>query len=121
LARRAGLHRLFHPHHAGAQRRARHRHPHQKKFRESQADLFGYLEERLAGTEDIRSSGAVDFVILGIYKLSYKMLGTWRSHQRRFVVVRLVAGMHADLGISMALFSGYTCFARGSSPWAPYT
>ena len=46
--------------------------PYQKKFREAIADLFGYLEERLAGTEDIRSSGAVDFVILGMYKLSVR-------------------------------------------------
>ena len=48
--------------------------PYQKKFREAIADLFGYLEERLAGTEDIRSSGAVDFVLLGIYKLSVHVL-----------------------------------------------
>ena len=39
--------------------------PYQKKFRQAAADLFGYLEERLAGTEDIRSAGAVDFVLLG--------------------------------------------------------
>ncbi len=31
---------------------------HQKAVREAVADLFGYLEERLAGTEDVRSSGA---------------------------------------------------------------
>lgn len=49
--------------------------PYQKKFREAIADLFGYLEERLAGTEDIRSSGAVDFVLLSVYKLSFKILG----------------------------------------------
>ena len=51
--------------------------PYQKKMREAIADLFGYLEERLAGTEDIRSSGAVDFVLLGIYKLSVRVLGFW--------------------------------------------
>ena len=50
--------------------------PTRRKCREAIADLFGYLEERLAGTEDIRSSGAVDFVILGIYKLSVQGLRT---------------------------------------------
>ena len=84
--------------------------PFQKKFREAIADFFGYLEERLSGTEDIRSSGAVDYVVLGIYKLSSKMLGFWRSAQRRFVVVRLTAGMLMNLGIGMALVIGFYLF-----------
>jgi len=36
--------------------------PHQKAFREANANLFGFLEERLAGAEDIRSSGATDHI-----------------------------------------------------------
>ncbi len=87
--------------------------PYQKKMREATADLFGYLEERLAGTEDIRSSGAVDYVIRGIYKLSYIIYGYWMSTNRRFIVVRLVAGMLLTFGISMALFSGYTFVKQG--------
>ncbi len=43
--------------------------PYDQALREAQADLFGFLEERLSGTEDIRSSGAVDFVLQGLYKL----------------------------------------------------
>ncbi len=31
--------------------------------RESSARLFGFIEERLTGTEDIRSAGAVDYVM----------------------------------------------------------
>ena len=87
--------------------------PYQKKMRESIADLFGYLEERLAGTEDIRSSGAVDFVLLGIYKLSVRVLGYWYSAQRRFVVVRFTAGFFMTLGISMAFIAGYLLFHAG--------
>ena len=87
--------------------------PFQKKFREAQADLFGYLEERLAGTEDIRSSGAVDYVIRGIYKLSYVLFRYWLSTNRRFIIVRLVAGITLTFGISMALFSGYTLIRQG--------
>ena len=59
--------------------------PYQKKLREAIADLFGYLEERLAGTEDIRSSGAVDFVILGIYKLSVQHPRLLALSPRRFI------------------------------------
>ncbi len=87
--------------------------PFQKKFREATAELFGYLEERLAGTEDIRSSGAVDFVLLGIYKLSVKVLGHWRDAQRRFVLLRLVAGMLMTIGAAMALVAGYYLFRAG--------
>lgn len=88
--------------------------PFQKKFREAQADLFGYLEERLAGTEDIRSSGAVDYAIRGIYKLSYILFGYWFSTNRRFLVIRLVAGLLLTLGISIALFSGYNLVHQGA-------
>jgi ATP-binding cassette, subfamily B, bacterial len=87
--------------------------PYQKKFRESMADLFGYLEERLSGTEDIRSSGAVDFVVLGIYKLSVRALGFWHSAQRRFVVVRFTAGMLMTAGIGMSFLIGFYLFNQG--------
>ncbi len=87
--------------------------PYQKMMREATADLFGYLEERLAGTEDIRSSGAVDFVLLGIYRLSARILKVWYAAQRRFVVVRLTAGMSTMLGVSMAFIAGYTLFHAG--------
>jgi ABC-type multidrug transport system fused ATPase/permease subunit len=87
--------------------------PYQKKFREAIADLFGYLEERLSGTEDIRSSGAVDFVLLGLYKLSTRILGLWRSVQRRFIVLRFVAGILMTTGVAMALALGYYLFNSG--------
>jgi ABC-type multidrug transport system fused ATPase/permease subunit len=87
--------------------------PYQKKMREAIADFFGYLEERLAGTEDIRSSGAVEFVLLGIYKLSVVVLGYWYAAQRRFVVVRFTAGILMTLGISIAFIAGYLLFHAG--------
>lgn len=38
--------------------------------REASADLFGFLEERLAGTEDIRSCGAKAYVMRRLYQLT---------------------------------------------------
>lgn len=87
--------------------------PFQKKLREATADLFGYLEERLAGTEDIRSSGAVDFVLLGLYKLSVRILSIWYSAQRRFIVVRFTAGIFMTLSVAMAFVSGYLLLHAG--------
>ncbi len=88
--------------------------PHQKKNREAIADLFGYLEERLAGTEDIRSSGAVDFVLTGIYRLSIRVLTHWRNASRAFILIRLIAGVMMTLGVGMALVIGYYLFRAGT-------
>jgi len=87
--------------------------PFQKKFREAMADFFGFLEERLAGTEDIRSSGGVDFVLLGLYKHSVRILKHWHDAQRRFILVRLTAGMLMSGGIAIALVLGYQLFREG--------
>ncbi len=38
-----------------------------ERSREASAELFGFLEERLAGTQDIRSSGAEAYTLRGFY------------------------------------------------------
>jgi ABC-type multidrug transport system fused ATPase/permease subunit len=40
------------------------------RARESSAALFGFVEERLSGTEDIRSSGAIDYTMNQLYQRS---------------------------------------------------
>jgi ABC-type multidrug transport system fused ATPase/permease subunit len=87
--------------------------PHQKAFREANADLFGYLEERLAGAEDVRSSGAVGFVIHGLYKLQFRILGHWRKAWRMFLVVRTTGGVMMMIGNAMAILAGYSLYQQG--------
>jgi ABC-type multidrug transport system fused ATPase/permease subunit len=41
--------------------------PHWKASRQASADLYGFLEEQLAGTEDTRSSGAVGYVMRNLF------------------------------------------------------
>jgi ATP-binding cassette subfamily B protein len=48
--------------------------PQFKAARQASADLFGFLEERLAGTEDIRSSGAIQHAMRGLHSLSRILL-----------------------------------------------
>ena len=43
--------------------------PHWTTARQASADHFGFLEERLAGTEDIRSCGAMAYVMRRFYEL----------------------------------------------------
>src|SRR5919199_4354385 len=42
--------------------------PHWKASREASTELFGFLEEQLAGTEDIRSSGATAYVLRELFR-----------------------------------------------------
>jgi ATP-binding cassette subfamily B protein len=87
--------------------------PHDKARREANAELFGYLEERLAGTEDIRSSGAVDFVIRGLYKLHHKILGHWAKASMMYLVVGTVGGTLMIVGNGIALLAGYYLYRNG--------
>lgn len=41
--------------------------PHWQRARRATAELYGYLEERLHGTEDIRANGAVAYAMHGLY------------------------------------------------------
>jgi ATP-binding cassette subfamily B protein len=42
--------------------------------RESSAALFGFIEERLSGTEDIRSNGGIDYTMARLYERSRERL-----------------------------------------------
>jgi ABC-type multidrug transport system fused ATPase/permease subunit len=87
--------------------------PYQKAFREANADLFGYLEERLAGTEDIRSSGAVDYVLRGLYQLQYTILGHWRKAWRMFLVIRGTGGVLMTTITGVAIVAGFYLYQQG--------
>ena len=49
--------------------------PYWKANREASADMFGFLEERLAGTEDIRSNDAKPYVMLRFHELMRSWYG----------------------------------------------
>lgn len=85
----------------------------ERKRREAIAELFGFLEERLAGTEDIRSSGAVDFVINRLYRLHHTILERWKAAAKRFFIVRMVTGLTAVTGYAVAFAAGYSLFTAG--------
>ncbi len=87
--------------------------PHQKAQRAAVADLFGYLEERLAGTEDIRSAGAVDFVLLGLYKLMYKVMYHWKQASIRTIVVIGITTVLLAAGLGTAFVGGQHFYQRG--------
>jgi ABC-type multidrug transport system fused ATPase/permease subunit len=75
------------------------------RSRAASAELFGFLEERLAGTEDIRSSGAEAFTMRGFYGRARERL--WATSHARIVdaipqsVTSTIRGM--CLALSFAL------------------
>ena len=87
--------------------------PHQKARREAEAQLYGFVEEQLAGTEDIRSSGAVDFSIRELYRHQGTILGHNRkAHFKRWIIENAM-GFALTFGTLLAITSGYWLFTAG--------
>ena len=87
--------------------------PHQKARREAEAQLYGFIEEQLAGTEDIRSSGAVDFSIRELFRHQSAILGHNRkSHFKRWIIENAM-GFALTVGNLLAITSGYWLFSAG--------
>jgi ATP-binding cassette, subfamily B, bacterial len=72
------------------------------RSREASAELFGFLEERIAGTQDIRSSGAEAFTMRGFYGRARDRL--WTTSRARIVdaVPQSVNTIIATLGNATA-------------------
>ena len=87
--------------------------PHQKARREAEAQLFGFVEEQLSGTEDIRSSGAVGFSIRELFRHQREVLiHSRRSHFKRWIIENAM-GLALTLGTLLAVSSGYWLFTAG--------
>jgi ATP-binding cassette subfamily B protein len=84
--------------------------PHQKARREAEATLFGFIEEQLAGTEDIRSSGAVDFSLRELTRHQATILTHSRlAHFKRWIIENSM-GLALTAGNLLAMLIGYLLF-----------
>ena len=85
-----------------------------KAQRQASSELFGFLEERLGGTEDIRANGAVAYVMRG---LQLAITGLFRASRKAFVAsVALNWGFTEGvlaLGTVLALGLGGTLMLQG--------
>ncbi|MCG2783900.1 MAG: ABC transporter ATP-binding protein/permease [Anaerolineae bacterium] len=87
--------------------------PHQKARRQADAEIFGFVEEQLAGTEDIRSSGAVDFSIRELFRLqAEKLVHDRKAHFKRWIIENSM-GVALTIGNLLAIGSGYWLFSLG--------
>lgn len=75
--------------------------------RASDAALFGFLEERLNGIEDIQTSGAKEYVLNHLYRLLRARSLAGKSPR---YAARCLDHLHADLGL-------WACVCRRTSHW----
>lgn len=82
-----------------------------RAFRQASAELFGFIEERLAGTEDIRSSGATAYVMRRLYAFTRARISTGRrarlygSIQWGGPIILFAMTTAASFGVAALLFS----------------
>jgi len=70
--------------------------PHWKAEREASSEQYGFLEERLAGTEDIRSSGAKPYVMRRFYELMRTLMQkTLKATLMMNIMVNLIEALWA--------------------------
>ncbi|HUP28355.1 MAG TPA: ABC transporter ATP-binding protein [Chloroflexia bacterium] len=88
--------------------------PYWKKARQASAELFGFLEERLSGTEDIRSNGATAYAMHRLYERSRNLL----LRERRAALIGSMSGgmtvIIFTLGTAISLGLGVTLFQAGA-------
>jgi ABC-type multidrug transport system fused ATPase/permease subunit len=87
--------------------------PYRKAFRDADTELFGFLEERLAGTEDIRSCGAVDFVLRELFSLQANIYRRWKIADLMMLCVSTTAGLLMAAGFGLAFASAYHLYRSG--------
>ena len=88
--------------------------PFWSRARESSAALFGLIEERLSGTEDIRSSGAIDYTMNRLYERGRDRL----IYERRAAIFGSLTWLTPLLFFAIAgaltYWLGYRFFSAGT-------
>jgi ATP-binding cassette subfamily B protein len=85
----------------------------QKDRRQAEAELFGFIEEQLEGTEDIRSSGAVDYSIRELFRRQASILHSNRRANFKRWIIQNSIDVFLITGSILAMTSGYYLFEGG--------
>jgi ATP-binding cassette subfamily B protein len=80
--------------------------PYWEKERQSGAELFGFVEERLAGTEDIRSSGANAYVLRGLAERARARLHAARKAMQNSFISWEIPSIFFAAGNALSLALG---------------
>ncbi len=86
----------------------------QNNFRQAEADLFGFVEEQLNATEDIRSSGAVSFSLRELFRLQGNILRHDRKAAWKGQLIHWAMGGILVSGNILAFTTGYLLYKSGA-------
>jgi ATP-binding cassette subfamily B protein len=86
--------------------------PYYRKARQADADLFGFLEERLVGTEDVRANGATAYVMRRLYERSRLVLRDWVKAAATGISAFGVSSVLFALGTTISLALGAMLYQR---------
>jgi ATP-binding cassette subfamily B protein len=78
----------------------------QKALREANAQLSGYLEERLSGIEDLRANGGGVYIIQGLFRLQALIRQSWSRAVRFQALLQSTSGMILTFGYVVAFITG---------------
>jgi len=87
--------------------------PYWRAARQASAELFGFIEERLAGTVDLRSSGATPYVIRGLLQRTRVRYDVGRFARLRGSVPWSVNLFFSTLGYSIAFVLAAYLYRQG--------
>ena len=88
--------------------------PHWKASREASTELFGFLEEQLAGTEDIRSSGATAYVLRELFRFNrVRLVKERKAGTMNSLMVMIWFGL-LGFGQVLAFTAGYVLYRSGA-------
>jgi ABC-type multidrug transport system fused ATPase/permease subunit len=87
--------------------------PFEKKRRQAEAELFGFLEEQLSSTEDIRSNGAVSYSLRELQRFQAAIWRFNRQASYRTFLIGVVMGALVTGASLLAVSSGYFLFFFG--------
>jgi len=87
--------------------------PFVKARREGFTAMFGFIEEQLSGTEDLRSAGAVDYSIKHLIKHSTGIFSHTRKSTIRMFFLNLTIDVLLSGGLVLAMVLGFKLHSLG--------
>jgi ABC-type multidrug transport system fused ATPase/permease subunit len=84
-----------------------------KDHRQATADMVGFIEEQLSGTEDMRSSGAAGFVIRQLYALAKVIFRRERKASGKNLIIHVSIDAILTIGLATSIGMGYYLFNAG--------
>lgn len=84
-----------------------------KAAREANAELMGFIEEQLGGTEDVRASGAVPYVMRRLYEFSRMRMHKEIDGADKSIIIMISWIGLFTIGQLIAMLTGYYLFRAG--------